>query len=374
MASNSDDGYYAIKGFLYQFDKALIEILKNPGIVVMIEHREDIDFQDFVIQVKHKETQDYKDHKIRKPVMQLLELFKTDQSQRYCLYCHFRDREPAKWILTVDELDGILGKQKDDYTDYLKKKFIDSFWVQFSENFESQFLQLIDLIKTSFSLEEEDRAFIYHSLFRSKLLDLSLRPNEDRGIGRADLNDFVQSAEKTVFYGAYSKFLDRKRYENTIKHEYFTFKAVNLDNFERLFIIDCDEQISQVDLNKLVNQIGIKYFRVGKSPQPFLCFLRLGAEKVIELKRDLIDQGIMFSDGTCFDGDRFRLVRIVEKALDDEATRVKIIGEENLGRLLSELRIHEVFQFYLESPMDLSTDGNHVRIQVVETSQIIRML
>jgi hypothetical protein len=69
MGSNNDGGYYAIKGFLYQFDKTLIEILKNPDAVVMIEHREDIDYRDFVIQVKHKETQDYKYHKIRKPVM-----------------------------------------------------------------------------------------------------------------------------------------------------------------------------------------------------------------------------------------------------------------------------------------------------------------
>jgi len=34
---NNKGGYYAIKGFLYQFDKALIEILRNPSKKVGIE-------------------------------------------------------------------------------------------------------------------------------------------------------------------------------------------------------------------------------------------------------------------------------------------------------------------------------------------------
>lgn len=374
MGHDNDGGYYAIKGFLYQFDKTLIEILGNPDATVMVEHREDIDFQGFVIQVKHKETQDYKDHKIRKPVIQLIELFKTDQSQKFCLYCHFRDRKPDKWFPALDELDGILGNQKDNYTPYLKGKFIDSFCIQFSEDFESQFLRLIDLIQKSFALHEEDRAFLYHSLFRSKLLDLSLKAKDKRSISRADLERFAKGAEKTIFYRVYSKFLDGKRYERLIKSEYFTFKAVNLDNFERLFIIDCDEQVSQVDLSKIANQISTKYFRVGKSPQPFLCFMNLEDKKLKELKRDLVDQGIMFNDGTCFDGDRFRLDRIIEKALNSETIRIKIIGEDNVERLLLKLRTQEIFQFYLESPLDLKAAGNHLKIQIAETSQIMRIL
>lgn len=34
---NNSSGYYAIKGFLYQFDKALIWILRNPCEKVGIE-------------------------------------------------------------------------------------------------------------------------------------------------------------------------------------------------------------------------------------------------------------------------------------------------------------------------------------------------
>jgi hypothetical protein len=61
MTEQVDGGYYAIKGFLYQFDTAMTMILSNPAVRVGIERKQDIDYQDFVIQVKHKETQDYQD-------------------------------------------------------------------------------------------------------------------------------------------------------------------------------------------------------------------------------------------------------------------------------------------------------------------------
>lgn len=39
MSYGTDDGYYAIKGFLYQFDRALIEVLKNPTAAAKIRDR-----------------------------------------------------------------------------------------------------------------------------------------------------------------------------------------------------------------------------------------------------------------------------------------------------------------------------------------------
>lgn len=87
-----DGGYYAIKGFLYQFDITLLEILNNPGTRVQFEQIQDINYDNYVIQVKHKETQDYSDSKIRKPIMQLIDIFNQDNSKKLNLYCHFKDQ------------------------------------------------------------------------------------------------------------------------------------------------------------------------------------------------------------------------------------------------------------------------------------------
>jgi len=50
-------GYYAIKGFTYQFDKSLLEVLANQSKQIEIEQIQDIGIEGFYIQVKYKETQ-----------------------------------------------------------------------------------------------------------------------------------------------------------------------------------------------------------------------------------------------------------------------------------------------------------------------------
>lgn len=374
MTEQVDGGYYAIKGFLYQFDTAITKVLSNPVVEVGIERKQDIDYQDFVIQVKHKETQDYQNHKIKKPVLQLLEMFKQDQSQRFCLYSYFRNRIPSKWAPSLAELDSILGNRKADYSSELKKGFVENFYIQFSEDFETQFLELVTSIQEVFSLPNKEEAILYHSLFRSKLLDLSIRTKTERRVAKSDLDDFLKDAEKTIFYTAYAKFLDRTKYERLIKKRYFTFKTVNIENFQRLFVIHCNEDANLVDLSRIVSAVSNKYFRVGKSPQPYLSFVNLDENRLIELKRDLVDRGTMFNDGTCFDGDRFRLHSIVRKEPLNNELRVKIIKRENIFEVLAEVKFHEVFQFYLETPLDLVTERDHVKIQVVETKQTLEML
>ena len=65
-----EGGYYAIKDFLYQYDKAILEILsRDEGVPVYIERIQDIDCENYVLQVKHKEAADYSASKIREPII-----------------------------------------------------------------------------------------------------------------------------------------------------------------------------------------------------------------------------------------------------------------------------------------------------------------
>jgi hypothetical protein len=375
--NNTNGGYYAIKGFLYQFDKTLIEILQNPDKTIGIEKRQDIDIQDYVIQVKHKETQHYSPSKINKAVIQLLELFKKDKTQKFCLYCYFKGKSPSTHRFDLTELDNVLGDKREDYTSYLKEEFISSFEISFSNNFEEQFEILIDLIKESFSLRSKDKAYIYHSVFRAKLFDISIKDINKREISKQELDSFIQDTERTIFYLSYAKYLNRDKYETLIKKEFFTFDKSNIDNFERLFLIDCHYDVNLVDINKIVNRISQKYFRKSKSPQPYLCFLNLDNQKIVELKQELIDQGIMFNDGTYFDGDRFRLDRIREKEIDNDNLKIKILCHEHLFKLFKEVKIKEVFHFYLElpdNPLSIDKNQKYIKVQIEETHQILKML
>jgi hypothetical protein len=84
-----DGGYYALKGFAFQFNKSLLEVLENQESDVEIEQIQDIGVDNYYIQVKYHETQTYANWKIKKPMVQLLEYSKSDKSRNFCLYCYF---------------------------------------------------------------------------------------------------------------------------------------------------------------------------------------------------------------------------------------------------------------------------------------------
>jgi hypothetical protein len=144
-----DGGYHAIKGFLYQFDKTLIEVLKNPEADVAFENEQDIDYDVYVLQVKNHDSQCFSTSRIRKPVVGLLKSFIQDRSRKLCLYCHFKNKAPGEWRPSTGELDVIVGEAAlKMFSTQARKQFVRSFRIRFSENYQAQFRWLVRAIRT----------------------------------------------------------------------------------------------------------------------------------------------------------------------------------------------------------------------------------
>ena len=92
-----DGGYYAIKGFAFQFDRTILEIFNatDDKEMVSLENIQDINTDSFVMQVKYRESQDFSESKIREPVLQLIEEHSKATNRKIVLYCHFRDKRPG---------------------------------------------------------------------------------------------------------------------------------------------------------------------------------------------------------------------------------------------------------------------------------------
>jgi len=370
-----DGGYYAIKGFLYQFDKTLIEVLRNPEAEVAFENEQDIDYDVYVLQVKNHESQDFSTGRIRMPVVGLLESFSRDRSRKLCLYCHFKNKAPGEWRPKTGELDAIIGKTAQKRFPILaRKQFVRSFRIRFSENYQAQFRWLVSAIRTSFGLHDDGTAALYHSIFRSKLLDRSVLQRPQRHVNLDDLRGFLNDAEVTVFQSAYHKYLSAVRYVNVVKSRYFRFREPNIEDFERLFIVECEAICDDTTLIRLATRLARKYYRKGKSPQPYLCLRTSNAPLLTRVKRGLLDSGTRFFDGTCFDGDCFRPAELARRRIDDATVTIKFVPESQLTTLLGCARIDEVYQLFTSAPCDLAFGGRQVRIQVQDVEQAVSLL
>lgn len=374
MTDAIDGAYYAIKGFLYQFDRALIEMLRNPSTAVAFENRQDVDFDDYVLQIKHKETQSYKPAKIRKAVCQLLSLFAATPSLKLLLYCYFNDRTPSDYGLKLNELDEILGIDACKYPEKTRRAFLMSFKIRFSEDYEGQFGILLSLIKGGFSMPTDEEAIIYHSLFRAHLLSRSILPKGKRRCSRAELATLRADSEEIVFYSAYSRYLGGGKYEGMLRKRFFTFSAPNIENYERLFILEPESCAARETVRECATRISRKYFRCGKSPQPYLCLRGLPVDFINEVKRSLLDQGVMFFDGTHFNGDRFRLDDLVRKRLNEPESCIKFVSESMLSDVISRVDFAEVFQIFVHSPVNLVPRGRHFCMTVSDLAQAVRIV
>ena len=135
----------------------------------------------------------------------------------------------------------------------------------------------------------------------------------------------------------------------------------------------------QVDLIRIVTNLVRKYFRKGKSPQPYLAFVNPHENLLRNVKRALFDQGIVFFDGTHFDGDRFRLKELVADTVNGNMPVVKLVPESEIKNTASAAGVREIYQFYVRLPVAITSADTpkaqkHIQIQIEKTAQVLRII
>lgn len=339
MANRREQGgAYAIKGFLYQFDCTIAEIVNNPGDRIRFETREDIETEEYYIQVKNRGSTKYAPSRIRRAVAQLLDIYREDRTKEFRLYCHFQDRTPASWRPTTQELQQILGMKEKKPEDETVSGFRACLTIEFREDFEAEFARLIETLKKTFQIGTTETAAMYHAVIRSYLLDLSVKSGVERHASLGDIRAVVEDLRTKVTMEGYQQLLGSDRYEKAIRKMYFTHRRANIDNFERLLVVHCGTSASSVELMRLIFAISKKYFVRGKSPQPYVLLESVDPNTLIEVKRSLVDRGFAFCDGTTFNGDRVRMDRLFKDSLSpgmEEALGGRRFREANgkLGRI-----------------------------------------
>lgn len=344
-SQDRDGGYYAIKGFMYQFDITMIEILKNKDKDIFVEYHQDLNYEDYVIQVKHKETQKFSFGKLKDAIIQLFFL-SLDTKKQFKLYCHFKDKNiGTKVTLSKELLESWL---ENDYSDEDKDKFLQNFEIIFWDDYQSNFNELLVLLKKEFSLDNITPVY-FHAILHNEIQKLALKNNkEKRNINFDTLNQLITDSTKTIFLEGHRKYLEKEKYMKLVYDNLFRIKTPHVKPYERIFIIDCKCSYDVGYRNKYLDTISTiknKYYNTnGKAP--YIMLKGLSKENINLLKQDLIDCDIQINDGTCFNGDKFREKHL----LSNKSGEVKFLHENNhdiISKLNLDRRI--VYYFYLKS-------------------------
>lgn len=367
---DDDGGYYAIRGFLYQYGKYIWELLNSSSDTsINIENIQDIDSDNYVMQVKYRESINYSPSIIKEPIKKLIEVFTKNKNKNIYLYVHFKNRKPEEKIINLSELESILKDEIKDFSKEELEKFIAKFKIYFSEDYISQWEKIIKKIKKNKSIQTEE-AYVVYAIIRNLILQIVLNENkENRNLTRKKMEDYIDNCRTITFESMYREMLGEEKFLKVLKKQYFTFKKANINKFERLFIINGNEKMNEKKLLENISRIiSEKYYKKDKSPAPYICFRGFEQEIINQIKYSFYStdkKKYSFCDGTLFNGDKFHLEVIKDTKKDVE---LKFILED----YLKEIEFNEEYEFFLDE--DKYSDRENIKIRINKLEDIKKLI
>jgi hypothetical protein len=398
-----------IRGYFYQFDYSIIEVLNlvNDTDSILIEGIEDVDIhtdsEDTAIQCKYYAKTEYNHSVIAKPIRQMLDHFKKQKSGiatkvAYHLRGHFESgHEKLGRKPTLEELkDNYLtyntftktGGVKTKVTHYHHKalslsdtdlkEFLSLLHIDIhAQSFESQVRCLITALQAQMGCTPFAAENFYYNNALKVIRELAIQPNAaDRSITKADFLKKINTSS-ILFNEWFIKLKGKRSHLANIRKENFTF--LNVSPFERVFLIEVKEsERVGSDLKDLVFLISKKWSKLSKFEKkpfcPYIYLHNVSRETLVNLKRELRSEGFNFVDGFDYDGADFNPNSIMLETSFHKQIKIKFFNSldyvEHTLKLVSKTK--ELYQFYYVSPycnLDLP-NVKHLKIQIEQLTDI----
>ncbi|MDP1976029.1 DUF4297 family anti-phage-associated protein [Undibacterium sp.] len=376
-----------IKGYFYQFDHTIVQILKStaPNAVVTVEGIEDVDFvtedESVLIQCKYYEGTEYNHSVIKEAVIHMVRHFKEndcfkDQRFRYCIYGHFnggQEKLPSdfnieflkKHFLTyasknvTHEIHIELSIGDAELEDFRKRLEIDVSAKSYDEQ-QNEVKSLLAL-QIPGCLREDAEAFYYPNAI-TVIQSLAIQQNvSDRKITKEVFVSKVNCKEIVFNVWLRKKFGD-EYYARTVKRKYFYFpSSTKIPKSMRIFVLDAALEFDLSNLTQLLIKIGNRFSHVEnmRTPQtdrfcPYVLLLGISSAEIILLKGNLLARGVELSDGHAFHGAPFSVDRLMRPPTKDNLTKLKFIGNCTQLNQIATSTIGstvEIFDFYKVSAL-----------------------
>lgn len=386
-----------IKGYFYQFNKTIYEILSqnNQKAKIVVEGIEDIDVKTEnicnSIQCKYYSKQTYNHSVIKEAIIYMFRHFLNNKSSdlRYKIYANFKDGQsklPSSMQLkffkdnfltykekgTIHKVYEELKSNDNEVEEFMKKIDIDINAVDY-DTLESN---VIELLKKELNSSNE-LIDLYFLKAGSIIKSIAIQETEDkRTITKKQFIELLMDINIILDKWYISK-ISKEKYCGLIRKKYFS--EHNISPYERFFIIECPENTPISTLKKITNVISNKWSKLSKrTPQPFcpyIIFSNLNEDELLLLKQNLYNDNFKFIDGYDFKGSGFSVESIIKEANYKNEIQIKIFNIEEIDNVLKKInKTKEIYQFYINKKIYENKNENHVDIKIDDLDDILNMI
>lgn len=378
-----------IKGYLYQFDHTIVQILSanTPQSSILVEGIEDIDLSNgnetTFIQCKYYESTEYNHSVIKKAVAQMLTHFHSkgalgNQKFRYLIYGHYKGGQgklPCKYdieflkrrFLTYAQNNnpkelhvelGIDDKQLTNFCDLLTINL-------HAPSYDEQQNLVVNLLVSNISnCKTDDAKEFYYPSAITLVQKLAIQTEVSKRT--VTKRDFISALDRKdiVFNRWLQQKFGNERYAKLIKRKYFNFPYLRVPKVARIFAIEVAGEFNLSKISALLGKIGncFSHREHVRTPQedrfcPYILLRKIDQRELIALKNSLLNHGVIFKDGYPFNGSDFSPRLLAQSPTKDNLIKLKFIPEENkIHPIVSSIENSavEIFDFFKETPIDVS--------------------
>lgn len=368
-----------IKGYFYQFDYSIVKLLElsQDTDTIIVEGIEDVDINtatdETAIQCKYYAKSEYNHSVIAKPIKMMLNHYKevtngTKKRINYKLYGYFQSGQ-TKLTLPIDSTflkDHFLTYTENkikryhhlelNLTDLELDDFISLLEIDiFALEYESQVSKISTLLMNHFGCKSFEAENYFYNNALKVIKDLAVEGNiAKRKISKSEFLKRI-NLKRILFNEWFITYKGETKLFTELRAEYFT--GLNISPFERFFIIEVPTtNYVRAELKDLILTISKKWSKLSaREPQPFCPYLYLHnilPQELIDLKKELFSEDIIFIDGFDFSGSEFSPKSISKSANNSNSIRLKILNKlEYIDLTIKEIsKTKEIYQFYNSNP------------------------
>lgn len=302
---------YTVKGFLYQFNKTVLEILnaQDDDIITVEGVVEDVEVVTpttmMAIQCKyHEASASFTPSAIYKPLLQMLSDFCRCSSKdvRYILFAHFPSVKDPQPVVGVHDLKAALNSKDKDLQKYIPNVEVDleAFSARFSMEFGPSYDNLVSMVyqalETSGIPADEIETLGYPNAIHI-ISEIAIRHDHaDRQIRRKQFLDMLKGIRTTAIsrwtmaLHSRKKLLEAKRkqlkphLDKNTRLRYLIVDPKSFDDYETEIILFLSDYIDKY------------HFKPAHISTPVLCICA-SREEVLSVQRRLYSKGKVTTDG-----------------------------------------------------------------------------